>query len=92
MKHNFSRELACFNVAQEIFETAIVFDHLTENVAEMKISNSKITSAFIKFIGREPTGDELLAIVQALIENAPFLAQDCSTFAFAHDLFHIVGD
>lgn len=91
MNHNFSRELAFFNLAQQIIQD-LELEELNSLVAAISIDKATVNKACTKYLGREMIKGEWKTIQAVLNELAPILPADCSTFEFAHAMFHLIED
>lgn len=91
MKHNFSRELACFNLAQQIIEDIEALE-LTAELGAYNVSHEKIAAAFVKYWGKQLDDEARLSIISLIGVCGGALRRDCGTFEFAHGLYHVLED
>ena len=91
MNHNFSRELACFTMAQDLIERCLEVGETKEHRIFM-LSSDMVRAASLKCIGRELTPSEHSNMLEILAHLGDVLNADCGSFAFGHAIFHLLED
>lgn len=90
MKHNFSRELTCFNFAQDVIQLLAFLEN--EEIMGVGVDKRKITKAYNARFAKAMNDAEWHGLNEAIIFLGPTIVEDCATFGLAHMIYHIVED